>query len=98
LAPTTDLTIKKCFSNAIRTSDRFHVQKLKLEAFQDIRIKHRRQAIDLGNDAIEKVKTTRKTFKPTVLQNKDTVAISRQERQLLYKSTSKQSKLNEAIL
>jgi transposase len=31
--------IKKCFPNATRVTDRFHVQKLALEALQEIRIK-----------------------------------------------------------
>ena len=32
---------RKCFPKAIQVTDRFHVQKLALEALQDIRIKHR---------------------------------------------------------
>lgn len=32
---------KKCFPKAVQVTDRFHVQKLALEALQDIRIKHR---------------------------------------------------------
>ncbi|GGG27251.1 hypothetical protein GCM10011532_08340 [Christiangramia forsetii] len=32
---------RKCFPKAIQVTDRFHVQKLTLEALQDIRIKHR---------------------------------------------------------
>lgn len=35
------LIVKKCFPKAIQASDRFHVQKLVLEALQEIRIKHR---------------------------------------------------------
>ena len=49
------LIAKKCFSNAVRVTDRFHVQKLALEALQEIRIKYRWQAIDIENDAIEKL-------------------------------------------
>ncbi|WP_338140803.1 transposase [Wenyingzhuangia gilva] len=33
--------IKVCFPKATQVTDRFHVQKLALEALQDIRIKHR---------------------------------------------------------
>jgi transposase len=33
--------------------DRFHVQKLALDALQEIRIKHRWEALDFENDAIE---------------------------------------------
>ncbi len=32
---------KQCFLKAIQVTDRFHVQKLAIEALQDIRIKHR---------------------------------------------------------
>jgi transposase len=35
------LIAKKCFPNATRVTDRFHVQKLALEALQEIRIKYR---------------------------------------------------------
>ena len=33
------LIAKKCFTKAIQVTDRFHVQKLALEALQEIRIK-----------------------------------------------------------
>jgi transposase len=45
---------KKCFPKAVLVTDRFHVQKLALEAVQELRIKHRWEAIDAENDAIEK--------------------------------------------
>jgi transposase len=35
------LIVKKSFSNATLVIDRFHVQKLALDALQEIRIKHR---------------------------------------------------------
>jgi transposase len=63
---------KKCFPKAIQVTDRFHVQKLALEALQDIRIKHRWDAIDLENEAIKKAKDTNKTYKPQVFSNDDT--------------------------
>ena len=44
---------KKCFLKAIQVIDRLHVQKLALEALQDIRIKHRWDAMDLENDQIK---------------------------------------------
>lgn len=37
---------KVCFPKANRITDRFHVQKLAFEAVQEIRIKHRWEAID----------------------------------------------------
>ena len=38
-----------CFRKAIRVTDRFHVQKLELSAVQDIRIKHRWEALKMEN-------------------------------------------------
>jgi transposase len=49
------------------------VQKLALEALQEIRIKHRWQAIDHENEAIEKAKKNKKKFEPYVLTNGDTL-------------------------
>jgi transposase len=37
------LISKKCFPKTIQVTERFHVQKLVLEALQEIRIKHRLQ-------------------------------------------------------
>lgn len=41
------LIAKRCFPFAIQVIDRFHVQKLAIEALQEIRIKHRWQALEL---------------------------------------------------
>jgi transposase len=40
MAANMGLIAKKCFPNATRVTDRFHVQKLALEALQEIRIKY----------------------------------------------------------
>ncbi len=45
------LIVKKSFPNAALVIDRFHVQKLALDALQEIRIKHRWEALDNENDA-----------------------------------------------
>ena len=37
---------RQCFPSATQVTDRFHVQKLAIEALQEIRIKHRWEAID----------------------------------------------------
>lgn len=58
---------KKCFPKAIQVTDRFHVQKLALEALQDIRIKHRWDAIDLENEQIKQARATNKRFSPKSL-------------------------------
>ena len=48
------LIVKKSFPNAVQVIDRFHVQKLALDALQEIRIKHRWNALGQENDGIEK--------------------------------------------
>ena len=86
------LIAKKCFPNATRVIDRFHVQKLALEALQEIRIKYRWQAIDQENEAIEKARKNRKKFEPEVLNNGDTLKqLLARSRYFLYKNKSKWS-------
>nr|WP_223815361.1 transposase [Sphingobacterium litopenaei] len=58
LAGNMGLIAKRCFPNAVQVIDRFHVQQLATEAPQEIRIKHRWQAIDDENQAIEGSKLT----------------------------------------
>jgi transposase len=86
------LIAKKCFPNATRVTDRFHVQKLATEALQEIRIKYRWQAIDQENEAIEKAKKSNKRFEPPVLVNGDTLKqLLARSRYFLYKNKSKWS-------
>lgn len=46
MADNMGLIARKCFDNATRVTDRFHVQQLAAEAQQEIRIKYRWEAID----------------------------------------------------
>ena len=86
------LIAKKCFPNATRVTDRFHVQKLATEALQKIRIKYRWQAIDQENEAIEKAKKNKKRFEPKVLTNGDTLKqLLTRSRYFLYKNKTKWS-------
>lgn len=80
---------KKCFPKAIQVTDRFHVQKLALEALQDIRIKHRWDAIDLENEQIKQARAKNKTFSPKEFSNGDTrKQLLARSRYLLYKDPS----------
>lgn len=80
---------KKCFPKAIQVTDRFHVQKLALEALQDTRIKHRWEAIDQENEQIKQAKTKNKTFLPKEYDNGDTrKQLLARSRYLLYKAPS----------
>jgi transposase len=89
-------TVKKSFPNAILVIDRFRIQKLALDALQEIRTKHRWEAIDSENDAIENVSS--KVLKHTpellllllLLLHRDTLKqLLARSRYLLYKSSYK---------
>jgi len=53
MAPTMKQIAKVCFPLAMQVTDRFHVQKLAIEAVQEVRIKYRWDAIDNENEAIK---------------------------------------------
>jgi len=72
MAPTMKHIAKKCFPKAIQVTDRFHVQKLAIEALQDIRIKHRWDAIDQENQEIQQAKNKNIGYKSVYLDNDDT--------------------------
>jgi len=66
--------------------DRFHVQKLALDALQEIRIKHRWEALDNENDAIENARNKSLKYIPELLTNGDTLKqLLARSRYLLYK-------------
>ena len=84
------LIVKKSFPNATLVIDRFHVQKLALDALQEIRIKHRWEALDIENDAIENARNNSLKYHPELLSNGDTLKqLLARSRYLLYKSSSK---------
>lgn len=83
----------KCFPKAIQVTDRFHVQKLAIDALQDLRIKHRWEAIDRENEQLQKTKQTGKKYIPELLSNGDShKQLLARSRYLLYKATSKWTK------
>ncbi len=87
MANSMKMIAKKCFPKAIQVTDRFHVQKLALEALQDIRIKHRWEAIDQENEQIKQAKVKSLKFSPEVFNNGDTrKQLLARARYLLYKS------------
>ena len=84
------LIARKSFPNAALVIDRFHVQKLALDALQEIRIKHRWQAIDAENDAIENARNKNLKYRPELLPNGDTLKqLLARSRYLLYKNSNK---------
>lgn len=90
MANSMKLIAKKCFPKAIQVTDRFHVQKLALEALQEIRIKYRWEAMDSENQLILLAKSKNKTYNPQLLTNGDNVKqLLARSRYLLYKSREK---------
>ncbi len=84
------LIVKKSFPKAIQVIDRFHVQKLALDALQEIRIKHRWAAIDEENDAIEKARNQSLKYTPELFKNGDSLKqLLARSRYLLYKPSNK---------
>lgn len=84
------LIVQKSFPKASRVIDRFHVQKLATEAIQEIRIKHRWEAIDKENDAIEYTKKKGVLYIPKILDNGHTLKqLLARSRYLLFKNPRK---------
>ena len=87
LAGNMGLIARRCFPNATQVIDRFHVHQLATEALQEIRIKHRWEALEAENEAIEKAKKEKIGFEPDILENGDTLKqLLARSRYLLYKS------------
>ena len=90
MANSMKLISKRCFPKATQVTDRFHVQKLALEALQEIRIKHRWEAMDFENQLILQAKRENQTYIPELLANGDSVKqLLARSRYVLYKSREK---------
>jgi len=78
------------FPWAKRVIDRFHVQKQALKAVQEIRIKHRWEAINADTEAREQAKLSGKKYEPERLSNGDTLKeLLARGRYALFKSPEK---------
>ena len=64
MAANMGLIVSQCFPKASKVIDRFHVQKLACDAVQEIRIKHRWEALDHENQAIDVAKQAGIPYKP----------------------------------
>lgn len=86
MAGNMELIARRCFPSAVCVTDRFHVQKLAAEALQEIRIKHRWEALDAENEEIERCKQAKVEFKLVLLPNGDTIKqLLARSRYVLYK-------------
>ena len=82
--------VKINFPNASKVIDRFHVQKLAFDAIQEIRIKHRWDAIDEETNDMENAKLNNEKYIPKILSNGDTKKqLLARSRYLLFKSADK---------
>lgn len=78
------------FPKASRVIDRFHVQRIALDAVQEIRIKHRWDAINADTEAREAAKLEGRKYEPERLENGDTLKeLLARGRYALFKSPDK---------
>jgi transposase len=93
MAGSMNLIAKKCFPKTEIVTDRFHVQKLALEAVQEERIRLRWEVIELDNTAIQKARENGKTYKAELLDNGDThKQLLARSLYILFKSKTKWTK------
>lgn len=82
--------VRTCFPKAMRVIDRYHIQKLACDAVQEMRIKHRWDAIQEANDAMESAKLKDREYVPLRYKNGDTKKeLLARSRYLLFKSGDK---------
>lgn len=82
--------VRTVFPKADRVIDRFHIQKLANEAVQELRLRHRWDAIQQANDEREEAKLSGKDYIPYRFPNGDTrKELLIRSRYLLFKSADK---------
>lgn len=79
--------VRTAFPKACRVIDRFHIQEQACDAVQELRIKHRWDAIQQANDEMEKAKLKGRDYVPFRYPNGDTrKELLIRSRYLLFKS------------
>jgi len=73
MAPNMAKAIQRCFRNARRVIDRFHVQKLAYDAVQELRIKYRWEILDEESHKISQARKQGGSFEPEILSNGDKI-------------------------
>lgn len=90
MASSMNLIVKHCFVRATKVIDRFHVQKLAYDALQEMRIKHRWDAINEETNAIDNARWKKIEYTPARFENGDTKKqLLARSRYLLFKSPEK---------
>ena len=93
MANNMNAVVRDSFKKADIVIDRFHVQKLASEAVQQIRIKHRWEAIDKENEELDKAKKENYRYNPLEYSNGDTQKqLLARSRGLLFKPVTRWSK------
>jgi transposase len=88
---------KQCFGKSVKVIDRFHVQKLAYDALQEMRIKHRWDAINEETNAIDNARWEKTEYVPLRFENGDTKKqLLARSRYLLFKSADKWSESQKA--
>ena len=83
-------TVRTAFPRARLVVDRFHVQKLACEAVQELRVRHRWDAIQESNDEMEEERLGGRAYQPRRFANGDTrKELLIRSRYLLFKSADK---------
>lgn len=97
MAGSMNLVVKHCFGKATKVIDRFHVQKLAYDALQEMRIKHRWDAINEETNAIDNARWEKSEYIPFRFDNGDTKKqLLVRSRYLLFKSAEKWSDAQKA--
>ena len=82
--------VQSAFPKALRVIDRFHIQKLACDAVQEMRIRHRLDAIQVANDDMENAWQEGREYVPFRYENCDTKKeLLARSRYLLFKSADK---------
>lgn len=94
--------VRRCFTKAVRVIDRFHIQKLACDAVQEIRVKHRWEAIKETSETspcadMAEAKEHGLKYEPLCLENGDTKReLLARSRYLLFKSAEKWTESQKA--
>ena len=97
MASSMNLIVRHCFGRATKVIDRFHVQKLAYDALQEMRIKHRWDAIDEETNAMDNARWEKTEYVPHRFENGDTKKqLLARSRYLLFKSPDKWSHTQKA--
>ena len=86
MAPNMAKAIRRCFRNARRVIDRFHVQKLAYDAVQELRIQYRWEVLDIESQKIKDARKLSIPYEPEILSNGETIKqLLARSRHLLFK-------------